>query len=68
MQFWVSNGSGNNLLIGDTKPSPEPVMAYRQFDTCNMFYWNFIQIQIQKVFIDSQYMVQQLEQQTPVCH
>ena len=27
-----------------------------------------IQIQIQKVFIDSQYMVQQLEQQTPVCH
>ena len=26
------------------------------------------QIQIQNVFIDSQYMVQQLEQQTPVCH
>ena len=32
------------------------------------FYKGDIILQIQKVFIDSQYMVQQLEQQTPVCH
>ena len=36
---WVNIGSGNGLLSDGTKPLPEPMLTYHQYDLVTYFFW-----------------------------